>query len=60
MTELTPIPTNSSDLTISVVGMKYYIKNTLSSFMSEANGRTVLLKIEPDNQYDQKAVKAVF
>lgn len=60
MTELTPIPTGSSDLTISVVGMKHYVKNTLSSFMSEANGKTVLLKIEPDNQYDQKAVKAVF
>lgn len=60
MTELTPIPTNSSDLTISVVGMKHYVKNTLSSFMSEANGRAVLLKMEPDNQYDQKAVKAIF
>ena len=60
MTELTPIPTGSSDLTISVVGMKHYVKNTLSSFMSEANGRAVLLKMEPDNQYDQKAVKAIF
>ncbi len=60
MTELTPIPTCSSDLTISVVGMKHYVKNTLSSFMSEANGRAVLLKMEPDNQYDQKAVKAIF
>ena len=60
MTELTPIPTCSSDLTISVVGMKHYVKNTLSSFMSEANGRAVLLKMEPDNLYDQKAVKAIF
>ena len=60
MTELTPIPTGSSDLTISVVGMKHYVKNTLSCFMSEANGRAVLLKMEPDNLYDQKAVKAIF